>query len=192
MVLTQVAPADDRLLTLADVKADINVDTDAYDATLTRYIIAAEAYLDGRDGILGRCLRPQQWKLSLPGFVDCIRLPLPPTISVDLVEYLDDVNETLTTLATSQYTEVDGGFLGNKIIPADGVTYPNTFDRPDAVQITFTAGYQTAESPENEAVPENIRVAAMLLVKTWYDDAGADVPEVVKTLVAPYRLTHLG
>ncbi len=191
MTLELVTPPETRLLDLDQVKQDLDIDSAAYDAKVTRMMIAAESYLDGRDGVLGRCLRPQTWKLSLPVFSDCIELPLPPTSSVEMIEYYDD-DEVLQTLATSQYSIIAGGYLGDKIIPADDVTYPNTYTRPDAVQITFVAGYQDAESPENEAVPENIRIAAMMLCKSWYDEPGAPVPDVVDRLIAPFRLTHMG
>lgn len=191
MILEQVSPPDERLLDLNEVKQDLDIDSSAYDAKVLRMMIAAESYLDGRDGILGRCLRPQTWKLSVPTFSNCVELPLPPTRSVEMIQYYDD-DEVLQTLATSQYTVIDGGYLGDKIVPADDVTYPNTYERPDAVQVTFVAGYEDNESPENEAIPESIRIAASMLCKLWYDEPGAPIPDVVDRLISPFRLTHIG
>lgn len=192
MRLELVTPPTDRLISLDDVKKNINVDTADDDAKILRLIQAAEAYLDGRDGVTGRCYRPQVWKAFLPAFTDCIELPLPPTLSIVSIEYYD-LNDALQTLATSYYRVIEGGSTGDRIIPEESTTYPSTNTRPDAVQITFQAGYQDAESPENESVIETVRLAASMLVKSWYDNEGSmDIPEVVKSLIAPIRLTYVG
>lgn len=190
MILEQVTPPTERLLDLTELKRDIDVDTSYHDNTLIRYMFAAEHYLDGRDGVLGRCLREQTWKVSYPSFSPCIVLPLPPTISVVSVEYYDST-DTLQILSSSNYKVISGGYLSAQIVPEQNTAYPSVYTRPDAVQITFTAGYTDVESPENEAIPESIRVAATMLVKTWYDEPGADVPEVVKSLIAPFRLSYV-
>ncbi len=192
MKIELVTPSDSRIISLDDVKKNINVDTADDDAKILRLIQAAEAYLDGRDGVIGRSFRPTVWKAFIPAFKDCIELPLPPTLSVISIEYYDD-NDTLQTLASSFYRVIEGGSTGDKIIPEESTTYPNTNTRPDAVQITFQAGYQDAESPENEAVIETVRLAVSMLVKSWYDNEGSqDIPELVKSLIAPIRLTYVG
>ncbi len=182
MTLTLITPPATALLTLTEVKEHLRVDTSGSDDELTRLITAATSYLDARDGVLGRCLVSQVWRYDISGFSPAIRVPLPPTISVDSIQYYD-TTDTLQTLASDQYRVLDGGFTGSVIITEESVTYPATNTRPDAVRITFTAGYTT--------VPENIKIAAVMMIKTWYDNPGADIPEIVSTLIAPYRLTYV-
>lgn len=81
-----------------------------------------------------------------------------------------------------------------RIYPAFGDEWPtlvNTDARPDAVRVDFTAGHVDLTSPANEVLPENVRLAAMMLCRVWYDDPAADVPESVASLIAPYRRTFV-
>ncbi len=190
--LTLVQGPQDPVVSLAEAKAHLNVDTSAADNYIEMLIRAATTYLDGRDGILGRALRPQTWRLELPIFPITICLPLPPTISVDQIDYLD-TSGTLTVLDPSAYTVLDGGSRGAKIVQAAGYTWPATYDAGNAAGVVFTAGYVSTSSPENEAVPDALRLAILMLLSSWYDKpAERDIPEVVASLIAPYRLTFLG
>jgi uncharacterized phiE125 gp8 family phage protein len=87
-----------------------------------------------------------------------IVLPGKPIQSVTHVKYYDDLN-TLQTLSTSLYS-VD---LAERTIRLNwNITWPTTYIRWDAVQVTFVAG-NTALS----AVPA-IAKQAMLLLITYY------------------------
>lgn len=189
-ILNRITPPVESLLTLDEVKQHLRIDTSDSDAEINRLINTAESYLDGAGGIMGRALRPQVWRYDIPVFTDLITLPLPPTISVDSIQYYDADN-VLQTLANTQYFTVDGGYSGDIIYRGDNVTYPNTYTRKDAVQITFTAGYQDLNSPTVEPIPENIRNAAVMLIKILYDNPGTEVPEVVRQLIAPYRVNYV-
>lgn len=192
MILTELPTVE--LITLAETKAFMRVDTAASDATITQLIAAVTSYLDGEDGIMGRALRPQRWRATMANFpLGWIDIPLPPTITVDAVSYVDDEG-TVTILDPSEYRVVSGGNGVTQISPAYGITWPafiNSEPRPDAVRVDFTAGHQDLSSPANEAVPENVRLAAMMLCRIWYDDAAADVPDSVSSLLAPYRRTFV-
>jgi uncharacterized phiE125 gp8 family phage protein len=186
--LTLVQRPQSPVVELATVKKFLHVDTAADDERIELLIAAATQRLDGRDGILGRALSPQTWRLDLPAFGASVRIPLPPLIAVTGVQYRDGAG-VLQTLATDQY-RVSGSWL----IPATGVTWPTPIDlEPDAVQITFDAGYRGDESPENNAVLETIRQAIIMMVISWYDRPGLeDIPEVVNSLVAPHKVNRLG
>jgi len=164
------APADP-VVTLTEARLHCRVDdgNTADDAAITRYIAAATQRLDGRDGLLGMCLRPQTWELLATRFPSgrcAIELPLPTRI--------------IPTLAATTWP-----------IAAAGV--------PDAVRVRFTAGFQysdsPADSPEPEVIPEPIRQAVLLLVGHWFENradvavgvSAAPVPQGVLDLIAPYR-----
>jgi uncharacterized phiE125 gp8 family phage protein len=215
-MLTLIGAPNEPILTLAEVKLALRIDTDAEDSYLQSLILVAQQYLDGRDGILGRCLRQQTWQLDLPNFpaaVDVsslalssyrtlaprpLRLPLPPTIAVNSINYYDQ-NETLTLWAATEYRVIAGGYNGALIVPRPGKNYPNVIasdSYPDAIQIEFEAGYQDLNSPTVEAIPEPIRQAAILLIGDYYENrvntvlgvVPAELPTAVSALIAPYRI----
>lgn len=197
MRLTLVQGPQIPLVSVDECKMQLHVDTSASDTQIESLIEAATAYLDGFGGILGRALRPQTWRLDLPAFpaVACgIELPLPPTIAVSSVSYLDGTTGLEVVLDPTQYRVISGGSRGALIRPAIGITtWPTPYaGEPDSVRVVFDAGYQSISSPENDAVPQSIREAAIMLVASWYDrPALEDIPEAVYTLIAPYRLAML-
>lgn len=77
-----------------------------------------------------------------------IVLPHPPLISVDSFQYLDADGAT-QTLATTEY-DVHAQYEPGFIIPAWEVTWPTIRRRPNALVITYTAGYAPG-SPSDEA-----------------------------------------
>jgi len=198
-MLTLLDPPVDPLLTLAETKLFLRVDTDDDDLTILTLINAATARLDGRDGILGRCLRPQVWRWDVHEFPAdgyFIRAPLPPTIDVQLIEYYDTTGTRVAWDAAS-WRVIPGGYNGDIILPNIGVSWPVTLaeTQPDTVSITFRAGYQDLASPANEAVPEPIRLAAMMLVGDWYENrlntivgtSAQELPNAVMNLISTLR-----
>src|SRR5687767_3719760 len=91
------------LVSLDEAKRHLRVDHSDEDDIIQAYVRAAVGYLDGRDGILGRQLMPATWRLELGAWpARAIRLPLPPTIAVNGITYLDE-NGDEQTVATSVY-----------------------------------------------------------------------------------------
>jgi uncharacterized phiE125 gp8 family phage protein len=184
------APTAD-VLTLAETKAHLRVDEDDEDAVIAGLIAAATARLDGRDGILGRCLAEQTWELGLAAFpaaeAGAILLPLPPTIAVDSVKYLDGAGAE-QTISSALYAVSPGGIAGDTVLPLAGSWDYLTAARPDAVRIRFRAGYAT--------LPKNIRLALLLMIGDWFEHRGtavvgqsvAELANAADALLAPYRL----
>ena len=174
-------------VTLAEAKAQCRVDHSDEDALLNRLIGAATAYLDGRTGILGRCLITQTWELVLDGFpADAIEIPLGPVQSVVSVTYVDTAGGTQTVAASDYY--VDTSSLSAWVAPE--ITWPQTLQAPNVMRVQFVAGYGAA--PAN--VPEPIRHAILLLVGHWYQHREtvspgptASVPMAFDALIAPFR-----
>lgn len=183
-----VAPSVD-LLTPAEVKAHCRVDTTDDDNLLTMLIAAATSYLDGYSGILGRALLQQTWKQSFEGFTDDMRLAVGDLIGVTSVKYYDASN-VQWTLAGTVYTAA-ADEIGPYLDLAPGQSWPATYARDDAVEVTWTAGYGTAAA----SVPAAIRQAALLLIGHWYANREAvnignivaEVPMAVAALIAPFR-----
>ena len=199
-MLTLIDPPIDPIFTLAEAKAFLRVDHDDDNDLITTLIAAAASRLDGRDGVLGRCLRPQRWRFdadAFPATGDTLRLPLPPTVTVEQIQYYDTAG-TLTTWAGTLWREVTGGWSGAGVIPVTGQDWPTTEAVPDTVQVTFIAGYSDATSPAAapDAIPEAIRLAARMMVGDWYENrlntvigaTGYELPYAAVVLLAPFRI----
>lgn len=194
-MLTLLDPPVDPLLTLEETKTFLRVDTSDDDGLILSLIAAATARLDGPRGILGRALRPQVWRWDIPGFPDAgaaLRIPLPPFIEVQAVAYYDTTGAQ-TSWDASLWRTVSGGLL----LPALLQDWPVVLGtpQPDIASITFRAGYQDLASPLNEAVPEPIRLAALMSVGDWYENRlntivgtiASELPNAVMNLITPYR-----
>lgn len=208
--------ADKCLVTRAQAKRQLRVDYSDEDDVIDRLIGTATAYLDGAGGILGRALLTQSWQLRLPGFQALeaprfmvpgnilatgivaaasgrLRVPLPPTATLDKIEYVD-VNGVTQTLDASLYQVVPGGALGvTTVLPAYNQYWPPHRLQDDAVLVTFTAGYGKGGD-----VPAPIAHAALLMLTHWYEDRSAilvssssravaiPIPLAADALLAPY------
>ncbi len=184
------APAVDPV-SWEDADSHLRLDGDTSEQTLVEaYIAAATAQLDGWTGILGRALITQTWRQDFDGFAHCMRLPLAPVQSISEITYYDSDNAS-QTLATSVYqlfTDMRSPLIGLK----PDQTWPGTYTRPDAVSVTFVAGYGDAAD-----VPRPIRQAILLTIGTWFENresvvvgvSATDLPgnSAARNLVAPYR-----
>lgn len=197
MALYRLTAPAETPITLAEAAAHLRLDGSlspvAYPEQdlVTGLIDAATAHLDGADGILGRALVSQQWKMTANGFPACFQIPLPPLISIDSIKYLDG-DGVERTLAADQYQVTGiGGRQPAMVEPAYGVVWPTPRAVAEAVRVTFTAGYGDAED-----VPASIKAAIKLLVGHWFENREAvtigqppaELPRAVDALLAPYRV----
>lgn len=151
MVLTLVTPPTVKPVTLDEAKQFLRVDGTDEDALITTLIDAAVAGLDGERGELGRALVAQTWRLDLDCFPrSALELPLPPTIAVDAVSYVDAAGAAVT-MAPTDYTVTGLGSFGfARITPSSG-----RWPAGSSVGVTFRAGFgETADD-----VPADLRAA---------------------------------
>lgn len=158
-LILETAPVNDPV-TLGEVKEHIHVDFNNEDARIADFIKAATQRLDGRDGSLGRCLVTQTWNLTLDRFASEIAIPLPPCQSIDAITYVDPDGVTQTLAPTEYQAFALGTVEGAKVRPAYGKSWPTIRHAPEAVTITFTAGF--GDDPED--IPEPIRTAIKMRV----------------------------
>lgn len=182
-----LTPPNGDVVALSDVKAHLNVSHDEDDARITALIAAAISHLDGRHGVLGRCMLLQTWGLPLRGFRPVIRIPSPDVQSVALKYY--DADNSEQALAGTAY-ELGEDALSAFIVFKSDFLAPTVYDRLDAVTVEYVAGYGTASD-----VPAAIVQAILLLVGHWYENREAvnvgnivtTMPMGVAELLAPYR-----
>lgn len=100
---------------------------------LTSAIKQAEAYTR-------RVIDPATWQTYLTSFHD-FTFDVAPINTVSSVKYYDSTN-TLTTLATSNYTFINKGADSYAELEFES-GLPELYDRAEPVVIEFTAGYST-------------------------------------------------
>lgn len=182
-----VAPSAS-LVTLTEAKLHCRIDGPDEDVLLGALVKAAHDHIDGYSGVLGRALLTQTWRQDFDAFSDTMRLPVGNLLAVSSITYYDSTNAQ-QTLASSVYTGFSDTF-GPYVTRKPGQVWPGTYTRPDAVSVTWTAGYGPAASD----VPAPVKQAALLLIGHWYAnreavsaDAGMSVPFAVDALLAPFR-----
>ena len=147
-------------VSLAEAKRHANVVASDDDLLIAALIQAAREQVESDTS---RALVNQTWRLKLHDwFADLIELPRPPLQSVTSIKYLDadDVEQTLPVA----YYKVDADRTPGVIWKAPDYTWPTVSAQPNAVTITYVAGYGAAAT----AVPARARQAILLLVAHWY------------------------
>ena len=179
-------------VTVAQAKQHARVDITDDDALFGTLITAARIHAEKQTG---RALLEQTWRMSLdrfPGYQPwnlgspfspvvgrqfsteyvCgqymqppLLLPNPPLIGIVDLKYYD-IQGNLQTLDPSAYV-VGQDHEPAAIFPVPFTWWPATmWGRPDAVQVTYTAGYGTTP----DKVPATITLAILGLVAHWYEN----------------------
>lgn len=189
MALKLVTAATAPLVTLVEAKRHVHAedftDDDSY---LEALIATATAHIDAPSGWLGRAIGESVWELRLDCFpCGSITLPLPPLVSVDSVKYVD-VDGIEQTYTDARYFGIGAAIRHGSVLYAHNGEWPDTRDdEPEAVRITFTAGYSETPKP--------IKHAILLMVGDWYrnrEDAAeiklAEMPRGVDALLRPFQV----
>lgn len=216
MNVTTVVAAPFDPVTLPEVYSSLRLDTEGSpathpdDALLLSLITAATKHVEhmGRFSLIRRELRvsypqlpprPTDYAVYTPTqrfrAVPALALHYPPILSVFAVRYYDADN-VLQTIPASDYILPDQQLP--QIVFKSTFIPPTLYDRPDAVQITYFAGYHpSTNNPTTQAqyaanVPAPLKRAIILQTQALYDDlAPADydrVQRAVESLVQPYRI----
>lgn len=188
----RIEPPSSLPVTLAEVKAALDISYTDKDDLIDGLIAAAVSHLDGWTGILGRALCEQMWRQDFDYFCWELRLPMFPVIEVDSVKYTD-TNGVEQTVAEANYSVLTDG-LGTFVRFKTAFAFPVTkaFE-PAAVRVEYFCGHEDGDN-ENP-VPQAIKQAIMLMVRHWFDNPNAAVigvtvaklPFAVDALLAPHR-----
>lgn len=189
MTVVKVTDAASEPVTLAEAKAHCRIDTSDEDALVTSLITAARIVAEHE---MQRAIITSVFRLTTDAFPErALDLPFPALQSVATVKYYD-VNNVQQTLSSALY-RVDTGSSPGNISPVD--TWPDTYARPDAVEVNYTSGWTNAA-----AVPLSIKQWILMRVATIFDNRAdhatareaADVLlPFVGSLLDPYRVYTL-
>lgn len=165
MNLTLVSAPTGYPVNIEEVKAFCRVEDNDNDEILTTFLKSAVELAENETG---RRFMPQQWRLDLDKFEDKIWLPYPNLISVDSFKYYDSAN-ALQDVDSEVYNagSVDG--VGC-ITLAYNQNYQQSYQRPDAVQITYTCGYSNLTD-----IPTSLKNAINTITWFLFDDRGAKI-----------------
>lgn len=172
------------LITKDAAKAHLRVDHTDEDALIEELINAAESYLDGYSGILGRALLNQTWAVKLGEFFNPIRLPVGIASSITTVKYYDtsNVEQTLASTVYQLLTDALGSYVSLK----PDQSWPSSYSRADAITVTWVAGYGAAAAD----VPAAIRLAMKFHIEKNYDRDPASretLQMAIDSLIALFR-----
>jgi len=176
-----VAPTSEPL-TLDEAVRHLQLAVDNDNSYVTALIQAAR---DVAENATGQALITSTWRAACETWprLGRISLTVAPVTAVTAVKYYAEGSSSLTTLDAANYT-VSTAVTPAVITFTDDFTAPDLADRPDAVQVTFTAGNATAA-----AVPPSLKHAIRILVRHYYDHPESVASGTYDEL--PFGLRHL-
>lgn len=123
-------------------------------------------------------------------YIRALEIPRSPVLTITSVKYYPADSDVLTTLDSSKYISVVA-YEPGMVYLKEGNEWPELSERPDAVQVEFTAGYATAAD-----VPKSIKQAMLLLCRFYYAggnpndvDQGGDDLTKAHLLLSKLRVT---
>lgn len=166
--VTQTVAPTSEPVTTTEAKSHLRVDISDDDTLIGSLITAAREYCEI---YTGRSFATRTYRADLAGFADEIWLPYGPVISIESVKYYDTASPSVQqTWAATNYQ-----LFYNVLERAYGVSFPSVGVRPDAVQITYRAGYVDGASPEVATIPTAIKQAMLLMIGDLYENREAQV-----------------
>lgn len=143
-----------------------------------------------------------RYSTTLWNYSQMIKLPFPPVISVQNINYVDTTGNIQTLNQDTDFV-LDSTTEQARIFPLPGQYWPADLYVANATQINFTAGYDpnpaatftrrisgTINPPDQQptttivsGVPQKTRTGILMLVAYWYEQRGlGDVPSGVERL----------
>jgi len=180
-------------VSLDELKQAARVDFADDDAILMTYLQAAVEHLDGWNGILGRAIINQDWRVRLDtwplsSWAENVALPF-GDVSKAAIVYINGTSGLQETLDPALYELIETA-IGAEIRFNLRSTVPNWAIGRKVIEVIFTTGY----GDDAAAVPASIKVAIMLLATHWYENREAvtgrnltRLPFAVDRLITPHR-----
>ena len=179
-------------VTVAEAKAHLRLEHSADDTLIGSLITAARLFIES---VTSRAFMTQTLMMTLQCFPACGRIDLvrSPVQTVSHIKYLDSAG-ALQTLDSANYA-LSAGREPAQIWKASNGTYPLVLtDNPNAVQVTYVAGYGNNASD----VPENVKQAIKFLVSHWYENREtvtssnfSEMPLALQALINQISITQV-
>jgi uncharacterized phiE125 gp8 family phage protein len=178
-------------IALSEAKLFLKVDTSDDDALIGTIISSAREYVENFTGYQLLSATYTQYLDKFPNKNTAIELLMNPVSAVTHVKYYDS-NNTLQTWDTANYdTDLKG--KPARITLANDATFPTVYDRTNAVEIKFVAGYASTSAT---GFPKQLLNAMYLIIGHLYENrqdviVGSIVSEMKKgadSILRQYRI----
>lgn len=167
MPIELVKPAIGLAVPLADAKLNLRIAGTRMDIILDAWIRGVTRHAEG---LMQRALISQDWRLTLDRFPRAIVLRYPPVSAVASVKYYD-TNNVQQTLDPACYIKV-----ANQLAHR-AQCWPATYERPDAVEVLYTAGY----GADATSIPADIRLYLLAKLNEQFDPAARPEKDTVQS-----------
>lgn len=179
-------------ITLTEAKNHLKVDFSADDDLITALIVAAR---EEAESYTNRKLLPQTITEKFDAFavVDPVHNPgqhlvlsASPLRAITSIAYKDE-NGSDQTLSSATYITHDYE-MPPRVGLAYGQSWPSTYSQDQSVTVTYTVGYDDADS-----VPAAIKQAMLLIIGFLYDnrqDSVSRLPTASEKLLWKYRVIY--
>jgi uncharacterized phiE125 gp8 family phage protein len=179
-------------ITLAQARLHLKLDTSGSppshpDDTLVTALIAASR--ESAEKYTGLAIANQTYTLTLDRFPDAeINLQISKVNSITSISYVD-TNGATQTFSSTKYT-LDNVTKPSVINLNYNEKWPDTRQQPNAVTVTFNAGYTDNVSPNTNPIPKSINQAMLLNIGHLYANREAiNVGNIVNEI--PLGAMHL-
>ena len=178
------------VISLSEAKAFLRIDSD-YDDDNTYITSLINVATQVVEEFTRRRLMTQTYNIFYDEFPPYIDLQVGDVASVTHIKYYDADN-TLQTLAASNY-DVDTKVRPGRIYQSETGDFPNTYERPNAVEVEFVVGSSASD------VEDAIKQAMYIVIGRYYENRqdvvtgtiASELPLMVDHLLTPYRLLEL-
>lgn len=138
-------------VSVADAKSHLRITHSSHDDLIEDLIWGATKQFEKRANV---CLSTQRWRAFLDKGYEEVEIWKYPVTSIDLIQYYDSDNSIQTLSVDDYFSNVDSGSIGYisrpSVITIESV--PSTYERDDAVMITFTAGFSLIDYDVKQAL----------------------------------------
>jgi uncharacterized phiE125 gp8 family phage protein len=178
----RTVPPTTEPLTLDEAVRHLQLAVDNDNSYITALIQTAR---DVAENATGQVLMASTWRAACETWPTNgrISLTVAPVTAVTFVKYYPKGSTSLTTVNAADYT-VSTAVTPAVITFAETFAEPDLAERPDAVQVTFTAGNATAA-----LVAPSLKHALRILVRHYYDHPESVASGSYDEL--PFGLRHL-
>lgn len=164
MLTLMEAPAPFITLPAAKKHLQLSETNTRDDAMITAQIASAIAFLDGPNGYLGCAIASQEWQWQAGAFIDPLRIPLGPILSIEALSYINTEGDTVAMDPATFYLFGDAR---SPYLRPIGQWPSDLAARDDAITLEFTAG--------RTVIPPQLVSAALLIVGQLYRYREVDV-----------------
>lgn len=179
LTLVQTVSPQDEPVTLNDVKRHLRVTFDQDDLVILGKMQAVRDLLERETR---RQFLTATWKYALDQFPSGAQIPIPrpPLQGIDSVAYYNTSN-LYTVFPTTSYG-VDILSEPGRLYLLPTASWPSTYDIPNAVEITFIAGWTSGA-----LVPASLRSLIMLMVGHLYENREASTEAILHEIPWSHR-----